>query len=95
MADVEHLTPGDAAAAELGGDRGADVGHGVADRAFEQLAVKARGWRLDLGGPVGGRGAVQARQHVQMHQPAALILGDLHVRPGRCARGSRQVQQVE
>ena len=80
LADLELVSPACSAAAELVDNGGAHVGdrgpHGI----FEQLDGVARRWRVELVGAVVGHGAVQPNQDVQVHQAAALVLGDLHER---------------
>ncbi len=61
---------------------GDDRAHGL----LEQLAREPRRRRVDLVGVGSAHRAVQSRQHVQVHEPAALVLGDLDVRRAHLQR---------
>jgi hypothetical protein len=78
--DVELVAPTHAAAAQLVRQRRRHHVDRFADRLFEELDREAFvGWP-DLVRAVLGHGAVEADDRVQVHEPAALVLGNLRVR---------------
>ena len=64
-----------------------DAGNGEPDGTGRLLDQPCQRHRIDGGGcggePVGGLGAVEPDQGVEMHHPAQLVLGDLGVLHGR------------
>ncbi len=74
------LAPAHAPAAELGRDRRADLGdRRRAARCSSSSASKRGGGRVQLVRAVLGHRAVEPHQHVQVHEAAPLVLGDLDV----------------